>query len=221
MLSLFQVIMTAGQQWMQASSDPLLAPEPFDDCLKHIYSCEISPPLQEWILGGHSPGVLVADLDEMQKSPVFDIKSSASVMRPKATNVFCGWVCHSVISGCNLSWSWNILCLIVWLHYQLGSSILVNSVSMFDQHHCQFIIIIIFSNYLKRHSSFIQLSAWRFLELSAQEPKKSPTRFQLHQGCQRHHRRNVLAVPQVSHFCAAKIHVLRDGHLDAENNSKY
>ena len=92
----------AGQQWMQSADckDALLAALPHEDALDHIFSCEIDRPLQDWILSAHSPKILVADVEEMDKALVFDLRSKASVMRPKASNVFCGWVCHSVFSGC-------------------------------------------------------------------------------------------------------------------------
>ena len=95
-----QVVIDAGQDWIHDLDDPV----PREDVLDHIFSCEIDHPLQDWILSAHGPKVLVPDMDEMDKVLVFDVRSKASVVRPKASNIFCGWVCHTVFSGRKYLW---------------------------------------------------------------------------------------------------------------------
>ena len=95
-----QVIFATGQKWMlsQQSEDVSIAAQSdqdFNQPCKHIFSCEIASPFQDWILSAHNPQVLVADLEDMHKTTVFDLRTKTQIITPKVTAVFCGWVCHT------------------------------------------------------------------------------------------------------------------------------
>ena len=106
-----QVVFETGQNWF-ARAQKWLPTDGLEDgpCAKsrsgahqpvqHMFSCELSRPLQDWILSAHSPTVLVPDICTMDKKLVYDVKTSQHVVKPDVRAVFCGWVCHNVFPGC-------------------------------------------------------------------------------------------------------------------------
>lgn len=78
---------------MKASSNP---PSNAHQHLDHLFSCENSKPIQEWIMSAHAPSALIENIEDMNRSLVDDLVTLSSVVRPAASFVFCGWVCHDV-----------------------------------------------------------------------------------------------------------------------------
>lgn len=96
-----QVIFATGQKWVQKEGKCENGKAKVNNPVKHKFSCELSRPLQSWILSAHDPDILVSNVDDMDKQLVHDVKSSSAVVRPRVTGVFCGWVCHSVLLSCS------------------------------------------------------------------------------------------------------------------------
>ena len=95
------MLFEVGQQWalhrggkqeaegMETPNRPVL----------HAFSCEVAPPVQKWIQLAHDPQLLVSCISEMGNSMVRNVLDGNYVPRPKATAVFCGWVCHQAWLG--------------------------------------------------------------------------------------------------------------------------
>eukprot|EP00435_Cladocopium_sp_Y103_P055392 s1427_g18.t1 len=92
-----QVIFDTGKQWAsQKSAVVEISDEAVHghSAVKHVFSCELSVPIQQYIQSYHSPQFLFENIDDMKSPMVRDIPSQSYIARPGCTAVFCGWVCH-------------------------------------------------------------------------------------------------------------------------------
>lgn len=94
-----QVLFDVGLTWAKKRAHQVKAENDGKDVINHVFSCELAPVIQKWIKLAHTPGVLVADIGDMQKPLVQDILTGKLVARPFATVAYCGWVCHQAYLG--------------------------------------------------------------------------------------------------------------------------
>ena len=101
----WQVIFTIGQRWAKARATADKGPQDeistggkllCSGAVRHMFSCEIDPTTQAYIMKAHQPAALFRDIGEVSSCNwVWNLMTDKFAKPARVAAVYCGWVCHN------------------------------------------------------------------------------------------------------------------------------